>query len=531
MKLKSILSFIFIAMPMLLMAQVIEINDIRFPDDNFRIYLIMQYGEYHVFTDEEIEALTTLRVNDCDIESLEGVGCFTALKQLYCSSNKLTFLDLSHNTALTQVFCDENQLTSLEVSQNSALTFLSCSSNRLASLDVSYNTALRTLNCTSNLLASLDVSQNVSLTSLNCASNLLTSLDLSQNKELEYLYCHGNKFASLDLSHNEALSELHCFSNQLTSLLVPDNSALNFIQCYSNQLSGDAMDAFIESLPQNTSETDKNIYVRDEKDAAEGNVCTKAQVAAILAKGWTPFCYSLESEKWVVYEGTDDDGGGNEGEGGDDGGDDDVQGISIDSTNFPDENFRNSLLEQSFGDDGVITENEIRQILMINVDGKNIASLQGVEFFTALVHLSCDNNLLTSLDVSHNTALMYLSCHSNQISGEAMDALIEGLPHNTSVESEFRFCIYDETDDAEGNECTSEQVEAIKAKGWTPCYFDGKQWRECGTEDDTPDCIALPTIEHLDGNIPAYNLAGQRVDNLQGKRGVYIVGGRKVMMK
>ena len=92
-----------------------------------------------------------------------------------------------------------------------------------------------------------------------------------------------------------------------------------------------------------------------------------------------------------------------------------AQGIAINEENFPDENFRNFLLEQDYGKDGIITDAEIKGITSISVNLKNICSLKGIDFFTALTELSCYSNQLTSLDVSKNTALTRLDCDFNQL--------------------------------------------------------------------------------------------------------------------
>ena len=89
--------------------------------------------------------------------------------------------------------------------------------------------------------------------------------------------------------------------------------------------------------------------------------------------------------------------------------------IPINSTNFPDENFRNWVLAQDVGQDGMLTEDEIAWMTEIVVPGKNIASLKGIEYFTALTSLQCPFNQLTSLDVSKNTALTNLECGQNQL--------------------------------------------------------------------------------------------------------------------
>ena len=90
-------------------------------------------------------------------------------------------------------------------------------------------------------------------------------------------------------------------------------------------------------------------------------------------------------------------------------------GIAIDATNFPDENFRNWVLAQDYGQDGVLTDEEIAGVTEINVYSQTIADIKGIEYFTALTTLDCGRNELTSLDVSKNTALTELWCYGNQL--------------------------------------------------------------------------------------------------------------------
>ena len=101
-------------------------------------------------------------------------------------------------------------------------------------------------------------------------------------------------------------------------------------------------------------------------------------------------------------------------------------GIPIDSSNFPDANFRNYLLSRPYGSDGVLTDGEIAAIIIIDVASKSIADLTGIEHFTALQALYCSINQLTELDVSHNTAVIILACNSNQLT--ELD-----VSHNTAL--------------------------------------------------------------------------------------------------
>ena len=87
--------------------------------------------------------------------------------------------------------------------------------------------------------------------------------------------------------------------------------------------------------------------------------------------------------------------------------------VQINETNFPDENFRNLLLSWYEGADGVLTDREIALAKHLPLNNKNIRSLKGIEFFTALTELNCSFNQLTELDLSKITALKYLDCSEN----------------------------------------------------------------------------------------------------------------------
>jgi len=358
-------------------AMVIHIDSENFPDENFRNYLLEQsYGKDAILTEEEIRDIKKLSVSSKKIGSLKGVEFFTALTELYCYNNQLTSLDVSKNTALTHLYCDNNQLTSLDVSKNTALTWLFCERNQLTSLDLSKNLALAYLECRFNQLTSLDVSKNTALTWLSCGCNQLTSLDLSKNIALTQLGCYINLLKTLDVSKNTALTEL---------------------MFYGNQIKDSDMDALISSLPTNTTGETRTFRVLYLKDDNSGNDCTKQQAAAVKAKGWTPQYYDEVKQAWTEYEGRE------------------AKVIHIDSENFPDDNFRNYLLEQSYGMDAILIEEEIKGITFLYVNSKKISSLKGIEYLTALTRLSCYGNQLTSLDVSKNTALTELYCDINQL--------------------------------------------------------------------------------------------------------------------
>lgn len=90
--------------------------------------------------------------------------------------------------------------------------------------------------------------------------------------------------------------------------------------------------------------------------------------------------------------------------------------VAIDPASFPDENFRSYISENiDENKDGALSAGEIAAVKTISCADKDISNLTGIEYFTALTELQCDNNDLTTLDVSKNTALTKLQCYYNQL--------------------------------------------------------------------------------------------------------------------
>ena len=102
--------------------------------------------------------------------------------------------------------------------------------------------------------------------------------------------------------------------------------------------------------------------------------------------------------------------------------------VSINETNFPDANFRTVVKEYDIDKDENLSRAEIEAVKEIKCYHKDIRSLTGIEYFTALQTLKCYSNQLTSLDISGNTALKSLDCAKNQLA--ALD-----VSQNTALES------------------------------------------------------------------------------------------------
>ena len=86
-----------------------------------------------------IDTITYLNVTSSSISDLTGIEDFSALRELFCYSNQITFLDLSNNTQLFEVSCANNQLISLDVrngNNQGLLWFNSMNNQMLNCIDV-----------------------------------------------------------------------------------------------------------------------------------------------------------------------------------------------------------------------------------------------------------------------------------------------------------------------------------------------------------------------------------------------------------
>ena len=425
----------------------------NFPDDNFRAYIsdLTGVAEGGTLSEEKLKSVTSINVSGTysangGITSLKGVEHFTALTELYCSNNQLPSLDVSHNTALTGLYCFGNQLPSLDVSYNTALKSLSCGENPMSSLDVSQNTALTSLSCHESQLTSLDVSQNTALTYLDCYDNPLSILDVSQNTALTSFHCYGDQLMSLDLSMCSNISFANVNSQSKTMVA----SSLG-----SNQYSIDVPSGF--DLSKVSSFT-VNSYV----------------VTPTLSNGKLQFTSSTVPTSVTYQYNTDNSVAGNmevtvtitSAE--------EASGVVLNADNFPDDIFRAYISSITGVAEGEMLNSEVlNSVTRIEVGGRGISSLKGVEHFTALEFLLCFENQLTSLDVSHNTALKELECGRNQLT--SLDVSQNTALYNlqcyynqlTSLNVSYNTALT--TLQCSGNQLTSLDVSQNTALTWLSC--------------------------------------------------------------
>lgn len=87
---------------------------------------------------------------------------------------------------------------------------------------------------------------------------------------------------------------------------------------------------------------------------------------------------------------------------------------AIDAVHFPNEAFRSYVdAHYDITDDDILSAEEAAAVQEMDLSGIGIADLTGIAHFTALTSLCCDDNQLTSLDLSGNPVLTELSCTGN----------------------------------------------------------------------------------------------------------------------
>ena len=85
--------------------------------------------------------------------------------------------------------------------------------------------------------------------------------------------------------------------------------------------------------------------------------------------------------------------------------------VYINSTTFPDANFRNYML--SLYPSGYMTTAQVNSLTTLNLSYKGISNMTGIEKLTALETLYCFSNSFTTLNLNSNTRLTYLDCAPN----------------------------------------------------------------------------------------------------------------------
>ena len=403
---------------------------LNFPDEEFRRFLkecCDKNGDGKLDVDIKNMTIPTSYA----IKSLEGIRFFEDLEKLDCHGIGLTTLNVGKNFKLKELDCSQNQLKKSVDILSSGLKKLNCSNNKLTymNLGILYGLNLEEVNCSNNKITNIVMDSVGELVKFDCSNNDLMTLDVSQCLKLEELNCSGNQLMELDVGHQKQLTQLDCSNNKLTELNVKQNGNLTSLICNDNQLT--TLDLSQNHSLSNLNCAKNRLACLDVTGisvtiTADGNRCPiavrtdgKFDLTTLpgfnvgKATNWNGG--SVSGTILTVEDGKDevsyqyDCGNG-------------VKptfifetSLPINEDNFPDPNFRNYIKTYKAGGRDVLTVEEQRKVETIEVEGKNISSLRGIEAFPNLTELKCGNNSIQKLDLRQNPKLKTLKCNKNQL--------------------------------------------------------------------------------------------------------------------
>ena len=332
--------------------------------------------------------------------------------------------------------------------------------------------------------------------------------------------------------------------NQLTTLDVSKNTALKGLACSGNQIKGEEMTRLVNSLPDYTGK-DAGRFIVVQEPALEGNICLKSDVAIAKSKNWNTQKYKTDTEEYVAYEGAANvitfttakavgetvifqmnyTGAAPTLSG--------ATGtpksgkwitytltsqtvtITGDVTDFTCQNnqlttldvSQNTALESLWCTDNQLTTLDVSQNIALTglYCYNNQLTALDVSKNTALTVLDCYNNQLTALDVSQNTSLIWFSCTGNQIKGEEMTRLVNSLP-DLRWKNGGEFTVVQEPD-LEGNICLKSDVAIAKGKNWNTLKYNSDIEEYVAYEGEEPIPYAVTLTKEGEGTLTATGAA------------------------
>lgn len=332
----------------------IYLNDtVVFPDTNFRAF-ISQFDQDKNgrLSGKERATVTEMDVSNKNITSLKGIEFFKSIKNLNCSNNMITSLDLTALSALETLDCSHNEL--VEFSTGDILGI---------------STSVKNLNLSYNKLEKFETPGWLSTNTIDLSHNYLKKLSM---KGCFYttLICNDNEMTELtDISPN-VYSETYCFDNLLENLSF-GSSLVKGVYAWNNSFKTIDLSSIgsLEYIPKDGTEAYKSYM----------------EWGGSIQMDYASSVYTL------TYV--------------------DLEYIPITKDYFPDAEFREILLNASIdkNTDSKLTKKEIEDVREIEIVG-SFSSLEGIEQFQNLEKLKCSSPNLTSLDVSNNSKLTALIC-------------------------------------------------------------------------------------------------------------------------
>lgn len=194
-------------------ADIVEVNEKNFPDENIRSALMWdaecdEDGHYHINTDYVI----SLSANA--VKNTKGIELLKNLKYLYLYEFASKKIDVTSVSTIENLFVYSDKLENVNVSGLKKLSIISVQSQKLKVVNVKNCSAL----------------ENFSVYSKSCKIDLA---DLYK-KNLKYFYVESSDIKSVKLDKFKNLEGLSLGNTNVKSLDLSKNKKLQYVSLYNN---------------------------------------------------------------------------------------------------------------------------------------------------------------------------------------------------------------------------------------------------------------------------------------------------------
>ena len=125
---------------------------------------------------------------------------------------------------------------------------------------------------------------------------------LTNNKALKTLRWNNSNLSWLSVTDCTALQTIDVSNNKISDMYLTECADNAAVYCQNNQLDESKMTYLMNNLPNKTNRTVPALYVYDASSDTEQNVCTMANVATAMEKGWTVYYFDGTGLQILVKE-------------------------------------------------------------------------------------------------------------------------------------------------------------------------------------------------------------------------------------
>lgn len=384
-------------------------------DPNFKAFMLAAFDKNKDgdFSADEMAASGVIEYdedNDGSVSTFAGVELFPNITKF------------KYTTPYSNI---KSTVEDIDLSNNKALTIVQVSNYKVKTINLKGLKEIEELNFSNDTaLHALDLSSCTKLKEFRAFNSGLESLDFSKASKLEVATIYGTKLETIDFSNNPELIKVYASPmKNLKSATFKGNDKLSVLElgCINLQtVSG------IENLPGLTELSysycpTESLNLGNSKKLAKANVSYSEKLKSLDVHKNThltdlTLTYLTECEELIIYKGQVFSNYFVVGS-------DKLQKKEVErevpsdiAEEISDANLKAYLLSVADADkDGKITIDEASKVTEVNFAGKSVASVTGLEWFSALKKIDASNNSITVFDVSGFSSLKSLVVANNKI--------------------------------------------------------------------------------------------------------------------